>query len=128
MLLPLRMTLPAIEPWIGMIAPSEMDPCGSGLYKIVTRNSPLSASGNSNAQKSHRITLNRFVESASTKRRRSNLDVMLLVISRSKRNLIALAPQRLFVHVALNRDSGDVAGVFDQLQVVGARGCVVHDN
>src|SRR5580704_9316614 len=27
--------------------------------------------------------------------------------------------QRLFLHMALNRDSGNVAGVLDQLQVVG---------
>jgi hypothetical protein len=39
------------------------------------------------AKKTDRVTLSRFVESTSTKRRRYSLDVMLFVISRSNRSL-----------------------------------------
>src|SRR2546430_8796083 len=70
---------------MGIRVPSQREPRASGLYKIVTRSCPLSPFGRSKAQKSHRVTRSRLVDSASTKRRRSSLDVMLFVISRRDR-------------------------------------------
>lgn len=71
---------------MGMSVPSQREPRASGLYRVVTRSSPLSASGRSNAQKSQRVTLSRFVERLSTKWRRSSFEVMLFVSSSSKRS------------------------------------------
>src|SRR5206468_12798824 len=51
---------------MGISVPSQREPRASGLYKIVTRNCPLSASGKSKAQKSHRVTRSRLVEALST--------------------------------------------------------------
>ena len=84
--MPVQKALPQIEPWMGIIVPSQREPRASGLYRVVTRNSPLSVSGRSKAQKSHRVTHSRFVERTSTKRRKSSFDVMLFVISRSNRS------------------------------------------
>ena len=103
-----------------MIAPSQMEPRDSGLYRIVRRNSPLSASGKSKAQKSHRVTLSRFVESTSTKPAKVQLGCHAVRNFQKQAQPVAFMPQLLFVHVPLNCDPGDVAGILDQLQVVGA--------
>jgi hypothetical protein len=63
-----------------MIDPSEKEPRASGLYRVVSRNSRLSASGSTKAQKSHRVTLSRFVDKASTKCGMSSFERVLFVI------------------------------------------------
>ena len=46
---------------------------------------------------------------------------MLFVISRSRAQPVAFEPQAFLIEVALNRDSRDMAGILDQLQIGGTR-------
>ena len=115
MLFPFRNTWPEIELFIGTNDPSRKGPLASGLYKVVTRNSPLSESGSNKADTSQCIILKRFVESALTTCRRSNLEVTLLVICKSNRRRSRSCRNMFFIQVTLNRDSGDVTEILDYL-------------